>query len=110
MTLGALDEQIRLQREETTAVGGGATTSDWANVATVWASVEELKGREYRQARQTQAAETHRVTVRRPLPGGITPTTNDRLETSTGQVLRITRVKGRKRDRHYEIMCKGEAK
>jgi SPP1 family predicted phage head-tail adaptor len=41
---------------------------DWADVATVWASVEPIGGREFWASRQVQSEVTHRIRIRH-LPG-----------------------------------------
>jgi len=109
MNPGILDERLTLQRERTASEGGGVTSTSFEDVVDVWASVEELEGREYFQAQRGQAEKTHRLRVRRPMTTAagvnVVPTAADQFVTTDGRTLRVEHVRGRKRARFYEIMC-----
>lgn len=64
MTAGQLRERVTIQQESLTPDGGGGSTLAWADVATVWASVEPLSGRERMQAQQLESAVDYRVKIR----------------------------------------------
>jgi SPP1 family predicted phage head-tail adaptor len=74
MRAGRLRHRITIQEFRVTGrnvIGG--EVKDWVNVATVWAGIEPIRGREYLAADQPRAELTHRVPMRyRP---GIVPTT-----------------------------------
>jgi len=61
---GALRHRVSLQQSTLTADGGGGATLAWTTVATVWAAIQPLKGRERQRAEQIESPLTHRVTIR----------------------------------------------
>jgi SPP1 family predicted phage head-tail adaptor len=68
---GDYNRRITLQHFETTKDSEGIVTQQWMDVATVWAAVEPLRGREYFAAAAVNAENTVRFRIRyRP---GITP-------------------------------------
>ncbi len=62
--VGRLQHQVVLRRRAAPqdALGQGANT--WVDVATVWAAIEPLRGREFFAAGQLQAAVETRITLR----------------------------------------------
>lgn len=65
--IGRLRHRVTFEKPDgpaATRAASGQLVEDWVDVATVWASVEPLSGRELFQARQVQADVTHRVYVR----------------------------------------------
>jgi len=65
MNVGRLKHRIKLQeQQETQDPNTGAITKSWVDVASVWASVEGINGREFVAAAAEQAAVTWRITVR----------------------------------------------
>lgn len=64
MNAGKLRHRITIQDKVTVPDGYGGMTSTWQDVATVWASVEPLKGKELYEAHQMKAELTHRVRIR----------------------------------------------
>ena len=56
--IGRLRHRIVLQRFEETKDASGAWVEAWVNVATVWASVEPLRGQEYFAAQSLQVSQT----------------------------------------------------
>jgi SPP1 family predicted phage head-tail adaptor len=62
--ISALDKRITIQQAVTTqdAVGGQVVT--WSDVATVWAHVHPLAGRELINAQSVYAAVTHNMIIR----------------------------------------------
>ena len=61
---GRLNKRITLQSATTARDGHGQPVETWAAVATVWAAIEPIRGREYFAAQQFSAETTHRVTIR----------------------------------------------
>jgi SPP1 family predicted phage head-tail adaptor len=65
MNAGQLDQRVTLQ---TMAGGvdaiGQPLPDNWADVATVWASVHPLQGREFLAAQSVQSEVTARITMR----------------------------------------------
>ena len=64
MKIGKLRHRITIQEKVTVPDGYGGVTSTWKDVATVWSSVEPLKGRELYAAQQVKAELTHRIRIR----------------------------------------------
>lgn len=67
MRSGTLNKRVTIQSPTTpTSDGAGGTiaTEPWTDLATVWASVSPLTGRETLQAQAVEAETTHRVTIR----------------------------------------------
>lgn len=65
MKVGKLRHQILLQfQKEEQDPQTGVLTHSWADLATVWASVEPLSAREFVASQATQARVTVRITIR----------------------------------------------
>lgn len=64
MKIGDLRHRITLQKYISTIDEEGFTTQTWQDVATVWAAVENLYGREYWEAATIQAENTVKFTIR----------------------------------------------
>ncbi|KQP37616.1 hypothetical protein ASF44_14545 [Pseudorhodoferax sp. Leaf274] len=73
MRAGNLRHRVRIERlddmrDETGAViqdpETGATSQQWVEVATVWASIEPLSAREFIQSAKTQAEIVARIVIR----------------------------------------------
>lgn len=61
---GKLRHRIEIQTLTDADVGDGTFTSTYSTAATVWASIQPLRGREFMEAQQTTGRATHRVTMR----------------------------------------------
>ena len=66
MRAGMLRHRVTIQRQELVFGKFGAPLHDkvWENVATVWASLEAMSGREFFASQQVQSEVTHKVTIR----------------------------------------------
>jgi len=64
VNIGKLRHRVTIQNKVTLPDGYGGVTSTWQDVATVWASVEPLNGRELYAAQQVKAELTHRIRIR----------------------------------------------
>lgn len=64
MRIGRLRHRVQLQKLVAVDDGGGGVEEDWVDVATVWAAVEPVRGRERLEAMQLEAAVDHRVVIR----------------------------------------------
>ncbi|WP_042833204.1 phage head closure protein [Thermoanaerobacter sp. YS13] len=64
MNIGDMRHRIILQKKVDITDADGFTTQQWQDVATVWAAVENLSGREYWQAAAVQAENTVKFTIR----------------------------------------------
>ena len=98
---GRLRHRVTLQSAADTADGGGGFTTVWSDVATVWASIEPLKGRERLFAQQLESPVSHRVTLRHR--SGVT--TAMRVKFGS-RILNIRSViNAEERDRALELLC-----
>jgi len=88
---GELNRQVKIQSRTVAADATGDAVQTWADVATVWAKLSPLSGRELFQAQQVQTDVTHRVLLRhRP---DVALSTAHRLVTVEGsRVLEIASV------------------
>ena len=64
MRAGDLRHRVTIQRLVGTRDSYGEVQGSWTDVATVWAAVEPLRGREFLEAQMAQAAATIRVRIR----------------------------------------------
>ena len=64
LAAGRLDKRVTLQSATRARDNHGQSIEPWSDVATVWASVGPLRGREFFAAQQVSAETTHKVTVR----------------------------------------------
>lgn len=68
---GDLKERVTLQSRAAGVDSHGHPSTSWSDVATVWADVQPIRGREYFAAGQTQAPVDVRVRIR--YRSGVTP-------------------------------------
>jgi SPP1 family predicted phage head-tail adaptor len=61
---GQLRHRVNVLRNTETGDGRGGSSSAWANVATVWAEVAPMQGRELFAAQQVNALTSHKITMR----------------------------------------------
>ncbi len=64
MTAGALNRRVTLQRRATTLDEYGQPSAGWTDIATVWADVRPVGGREKLRAMAIESTLTHTVKVR----------------------------------------------
>ena len=64
MYAGRMDTRITLQRPETGTDAWGQPIEGWGLIASTWAAVEPLQGREYIAAQAAQSEVTYRLTTR----------------------------------------------
>lgn len=64
MTAGQLDTFITLQAKSVARDAVGEAVPEWYDVATVWAKVKDLSGRELIAARAVQSESARRITLR----------------------------------------------
>jgi len=59
-----LRHRVIIQQNQPTINAFGEETEQWADIATVWAAVEPIKGREFFAAQKENAETTVRITIR----------------------------------------------
>jgi len=64
MNIGKLDKRITLQSRSATLDDYGQELNSWSDIATVWANVKPIGGREKLRAMAVESLLTHTVTVR----------------------------------------------
>jgi SPP1 family predicted phage head-tail adaptor len=64
MRAGDLRHRVIIEQATVTADAAGNRTETWSTLATVWAALEPLTGRQFVEAFRTNAELTHRVRVR----------------------------------------------
>jgi SPP1 family predicted phage head-tail adaptor len=99
---GRLRHRVTIERaaESRDAHGGVALT--WSRVATRWAGIEPVSGREFIASEATQANVSHRIMLR---AGGLTITSRDRIRFGD-RVFGITTILNRdERGAVLEIMA-----
>jgi SPP1 family predicted phage head-tail adaptor len=64
ISAGMLNRRVQIQRPSTVKDSLGAPSRSWINVATVWADIQPLSGRESVIANRISAEITHQITVR----------------------------------------------
>ena len=64
MKIGNLRHRVVLQQKVITEDALKQQSEAWADIATVWAAIEPLSGREYFAARQENAEVTAKITIR----------------------------------------------
>ena len=103
MYAGRMDTRVTVQRPETTRDAWGGVVEGWGLVASTWAAVEPLTGRELFAAQATQSETTYRLTTR--YMAGVTPSCRVLLD--DGRVLGITAVIDlRNQHRYMQFLCR----
>jgi SPP1 family predicted phage head-tail adaptor len=102
MGAGALRHRITIERVTETQDSFGGTVTTWPILATMWASVEPLSGREQLLAQQVQAEVTHRVRVR--YVAGVTAKMRITFGDRHFEILSV--INPEERNRELELMCK----
>lgn len=64
MQAGRLNQRVTISSRATTVDSYGEPTGSWSTLATVWAVVQPLMGREFQEAKQTEAELTTRIRIR----------------------------------------------
>lgn len=98
---GEMRERVTILVPSATRTAGGAARLGWATVATVWAKVMSLSGREVLQSMQSNVIVTHRLYLR--YNGSINPET--RIEWR-GQQLEVVVALPKHRRSELEVLCK----
>jgi SPP1 family predicted phage head-tail adaptor len=64
LAAGSLRQRVTIRRQQRAADGQGGYTTSWADVATIWAKVDGLDGRESVIGQTLTGISVYRVTVR----------------------------------------------
>ena len=102
MQIGKLRHRITLQKQVNTVNDYGGAVTTWKNVATVWADVRPLSGREYFSAQQVQSEVTTQIWLRHI--EGIKPTMKVKFGKREFEILSVLNTQ--ERDVSLQLMCK----
>ena len=99
---GRLDQRVGIEEKAVTRSAIGEEVVTWSAVATVWASVQAIRGREYVGLAAAQSDITTRITVR--YLAGLTTAMRVVHGAALYDIVEIIPVGGRKAD--LELMCR----
>jgi SPP1 family predicted phage head-tail adaptor len=99
--IGKLRHRVEIQEFTTVIDDDGYPTENWGTIATVWASVEPVSGKEYWAAAAVQAETTVKVTMR--YRDGITTAHRLRFGGRVYDIKAVINVE--ERNRVLELMC-----
>lgn len=103
MKIGKLRQRITIQEYVATRDSFGAEVPAWTDVATVWASVTPVSGKEYFASAQVNAEVTTKITMR--YLAGITPKMRVVFEEArTFEVISVLNFE--ERNIELNLMCK----
>jgi len=102
---GDLRHRVTIQQLVSSFDEYNAPVETWQDVATVWAAVEPLSGREYFAAEQVQARVTTRITIR--YRAGIEPTMRVLWSGKTYNIRAVIDTEGRHEE--LQLMCEEAA-
>ena len=102
MNIGKIRHRIILLRQVNEVNDYGASTQTWKRVATVWADVRPLSGREYFSAQQVQSEVTTQIWLR--YLDGIMPTMRVKFGKRTLDIVSVLNTQ--ERNVSLQLMCK----
>ena len=102
MNIGSLRHRVTIQQYGITRDDFGAEVPDWMPLATVWASVEDLAGKEYFAAQQVNAEVSTRIRIR--YRGDIKPQMRVVYGARVLDIQAVLDPEGRRRE--LQLMCK----
>lgn len=103
MRAGPLRHRVTLESGSETQDSAGGIVLSFTTVATVWASVEPVRGKEYFAAQQVASDVTHLVRLRRQ--PGISPTTKWRVIFNGRKFDIESVIEVLERRREWQLMC-----
>lgn len=102
MQAGRLRHRVSIQQRVEARNGYGELISTWSTLATVWGSVEPIRGREFFEAEQVQSEISTRVRIR--YYDGITAQMRVLFGSRKLQILAVIDVN--ERHKEMQLMCK----
>ena len=105
VTGGAMDARVRIERATETLSDTGAVVKTWATLATVWAGVRYMRGREIEAASQVFDGADVMITIRAGGEGGKAHESDRVVRVADGEVFEVRGVMPvpGNRPQHYEI-------
>jgi SPP1 family predicted phage head-tail adaptor len=102
MRIGRLRHRITIQQPSTAQNTYGEPGTTWSDLATVWGSIEPLRGREYFAAQEIQAEVTTRIVIRHR--ADVSPTMRVNYGSDTYLIESV--INPDNRDRELQLMCR----
>lgn len=102
MRIGWLRHRVILQEKSTARNDYGEPIKTWSTLATVWGSVEPLRGAEYREGRIQAQAVTHRIRIRHY--SGLSPENRVQHSDRTFEIESV--INPLEQDKMMELMCR----
>lgn len=102
MRAGELRHQVILQTPTPTRDSYGAEIVTWTDTATVWASIEPLRGREYWEAQKINAEISHKIRMR--YREGVKPNMRLKFGSRIFEIISVFSPEERRRELWY--LCK----
>jgi len=101
--IGRYRHRVTLQARTVTRSATGAEVVTWVDIATVWASVEDLRGQEFLAAQKESTEVTTRIRLRQ-YRAGLRADMRAVLGSRTFDILAVLDPTGRRRE--LELMCR----
>lgn len=102
MNIGKLRHRITLQKQINAQNDYGAFVTQWQDIATVWAEIKPLSGREYFSAQQVQSEVTTQIWLR--YRNDIEPTMRVTHNGKHYDIISVLNHQGR--NKALQLMCK----
>lgn len=102
---GRLDQRVTLQQKSVTRDDIGGEVVTWVDVATLWAAVQPVRGREYIALRAAQSDITTKITIR--YRSGVTTAMRIVWNGHAMDIAEAININGG--NHTLELMCRGEA-
>lgn len=105
MEIGKLRHRITLQQQINTQNDYGVIVTIWQNIATVWAEIKPISGREYFSAQQVQSEVTTQIWIR--YRKGIEPTMRVEHNGKYYEIISVLNYQGL--NKTLQLMCKDKS-
>lgn len=102
MKISDLRHRITLQKLEMVQDSYGQPTETWEDIATVWAAVNPISGREFFQAETINSEVTHKILIR--YRAGIEPTMRVKFKDRIFTILSV--INFQEKNEALQLMCK----
>lgn len=102
MKVGQLRHRITFQRKAKVQNEYGEEIADWVDVASVWASVNPISGREFFAAEAVNSEVTHKINMR--YRSGITPDMRVKFKERYFQIIVVMNLQ--EKNVELQLLCK----
>ena len=102
MRAGKLRHKVTIQDYTESQDSYGAVTKTWSDYATIWASIEPVRGREFWDSKQINAEITAKITIR--YLSGITPKMRIKYGARIFEIISV--INPEERNKELQLMVK----